>query len=389
VSRRTCRRGVAAIVVALAGAAALAPGAESSRYLRVGLFDDGQVLHGEVGTVLPLIASTNARILRVTLWWAGPRQTVALQRPVAPTDPADPAYDWTTYDRVLTAAVANGLEPLVTILGTPSWANNGRSWNIAPTDAGDLERFAFAAATRYGGAYRRADGTLLPRVRLWTAWNEPNNPVFLRPQYARTPSGRWEVRSARNYARICNAVAAGVHAARPGSKVACGVTSPRGNDAPRSSRPSASPLAFLRALAAAGATGFDAYAHHPYYGSPVETPTTRPAPRTDGRPGTAVTLGNLDTLVREVTSLFGRKRIWITEYAYQTNPPDTLFGVSWAKQAAYLGQAVRIARAHPRVDLFVWFLLVDDVSPGGWESGLLTAAGVQKPSFEAFRRVAG
>ena len=34
-------------------------------------------------------------------------------------------------------------------------------------------------------------------------------------------------------------------------------------------------------------------------------------------------------------------RLWITEYGYQTNPPDTLFGVTPAEQAKYLRQAVR------------------------------------------------
>ena len=42
---------------------------------------------------------------------------------------------------------------------------------------------------------------------------------------------------------------------------------------------------------------------------------------------------------REVTRLYGNKRIWITEYGYQTNPPDRLFGVCWRNQARYLTQA--------------------------------------------------
>jgi hypothetical protein len=33
-----------------------------------------------------------------------------------------------------------------------------------------------------------------------------------------------------------------------------------------------------------------------------------------------------------VTRLYGNKRIWITEYGYQTNPPDEFFGVSWASR---------------------------------------------------------
>ena len=75
------------------------------------------------------------------------------------------------------------------IVGTPSWANGGQAWNTAPRSAIDLRRFA--RRRRHGATTARTrdeDGNLIPRVRLWIAWNEPNNPVFLKPQYVR--SGR-------------------------------------------------------------------------------------------------------------------------------------------------------------------------------------------------------
>ena len=95
----------------------------------------------------------------------------------------------------------------------------------------------------------------------------------------------------------------------------------------------------------AGAKGFDAYAHHPYYGAPRETPSTPPPPGIHGNAATAITLGNINLLIREVTRLYGNKRFWITEYGYQTNPPDRIFGVSFANQARYLTQAYGIAQA--------------------------------------------
>ena len=65
-----------------------------------------------------------------------------------------------------------------------------------------------------------------------------------------------------------------------------------------------------------------------------------------------------------MTQLYGNKRIWITEYGYQTNPPDSLFGVTYAKQAAYLTQAFAIARKNPRIDMMLWFLLRDEPTAG-------------------------
>ena len=48
-----------------------------------------------------------------------------------------------------------------------------------------------------------------------------------------------------------------------------------------------------------------------------------------------------------MTRLYGNKRIWITEYGYQTNPPDRIFGVSFVNQARYLTQAYGIAKKNP------------------------------------------
>jgi len=150
-----------------------------------------------------------------------------------------------------------------------------------------------------------------------------------------------------------------------------------------------SPIPFLRAMKAGGAKGFDAYAQHPYYGSPAETPSTKPPPGLRGQPPTAVTLGNIDVLIGELDRLYGRQmRVWVTEYGYQTNPTDRIFGVTWSKQAAYLAQAVSIVRANPRIDMFLWFLLRDEQRLSGWQSGLMTYDGKRKPSFAAFQRAA-
>jgi hypothetical protein len=383
-------RRAAAVAAALAVAASvvLAPGAAASPSLKLGIFDDGVVLYGEPDLVFPQLQKTGTQMLRVNLWWFGPGISVATRKPKHPADPNDPAYNWDTYDRTVRFSIVNGITPIFSIIGTPPWANAAKGWNVAPTRASDLRSFAVAAQKRYSGAFVNADGVTLPRVALWMAWNEPNNPVFLKPQYRRTGK-TWTIQSGRDYAKMCNAIVAGIKSVQRSSKVACGATGPRGNNNPNSSRPSVSPIPFMRAMKSGGAKGFDAYAHHPYYGSPAETPATKPPPGKRGQPPTAVTLGNIDVLIAELDKLWGKRtRVWITEYGYQTNPPDKIFGVTWSKQSKYLTQAVAIARKNPRIDMFLWFLLRDEERLSGWQSGLTTFDGKRKPSFNAFRRAA-
>ena len=370
-------RRVAILVTVLL--ACVVPSAGAAPGLRVGVVDHALAL-GQPDELGPTLRALDAQVIRVNLYWGG-KFRVPRTKPRDGTDPADRAYDWGPYDRVVLEADRARAEVAFTIFGTPGWANGGLPPNRPPRDPERLEDFAYAAATRYSGSYERDDGTVLPRVRFWIAWNEPNIPLGLVPQWRRV-GRRWVIQSARAYAQICNAIYEGVHfTLLRGQKVACGVTAPRGNNAPRRKRPSVSPLAFLRAMKASGARTFDAYAHQPYYGGPREGPSTRP-------PGPhAITLANINRLVREVTRLYGRKRIWITEYGYETSPPDVTFGVTWERQARYLQEAFDIAHRNPRIDLMLWFLVRDELRIEGWQSGLVSEDGQRKPAFAVFRQV--
>jgi hypothetical protein len=375
---------VAATLAAAAGF--FVPPAPAAAHMLIGVYDEGETFFDDSAIVFGRYKSLRVQVLRVNLYWGG-KLGVAKTRPFDGADPRDAGYDWSLYDRIATYADANDIQLLFSITGTPRWANGGQSPNRPPLDYSLLRDFAYAAAARYSGMYAGTDGRTLPAVRLWAAWNEPNNPAFLRPQFVRK-GGAWVIQSAIDYAKICNAVYAGVHATLfKGEKVACGVTGPRGNNNPASSRPSVSPIAFLNAAKNAGMKTFDAYAHNPYYGVPTETPTTKPPATASGQAPTAVTLANLDALTKELTRLYGQRRLWITEYGYQTNPPDDHFGVSWALQARYLTQAFAIARKNPRIDLMIWFLVRDEPNLAGWQSGLMTVDGTKKPAFNAFQRL--
>ena len=367
----------AAVLVAVA--AVCAPAAQASRRLLVGIQDDAMILQGSPAATFATLKNLNAKIVRINLFWGG-RLGVAQKRPADGADPDDPAYNWDVYDRAVRYASQYGIKVLFSIYRTPSWAGGGRLGNHAPRRSNDLLNFAYAAATRYSGTFVPfGDDNPLPPVRLWLAWNEPNNPVWLTPQFR---GGK--IYSAKLYKNICEAVWSGVHTTNLGGEtVACGATGPRGNNRARSSRPSVSPLPFIRALKKAGLKHFDAFAHHPYYSNKTQTPRSRPRGHND------VQLGNINDLIHLVDQLWkGHKPIWITEYGFQTNPPDRLFGVSFAPQAAYVRQAIGIARSNPRIDVFIWYLMRDDTSPGGWQSGFLTTKGKKKPSYRAFQRAA-
>ena len=364
---------LAAALVVAAGLAV--PAANAQRHMLVGIQDDAMVLHGNPVFTFGVLRQLRTQVLRINLNWPD----VAKRRPAHPQDPADPAYDWDLYDRAIGYAARNNIRVLLTILFVPKWANGGHARNVPPRNYNDLRNFAYAAAERYSGHYiPNTDDdteTYLPAVKYWLAWNEPNNPNWLK----QTSGGRFV--SPRSYAKICNAIWTGVHYTNfAGEKVACGATGPRGNNQARSHRPSLAPLAFMAAARKAGMRRMDAYAHHPYYGRPSETPSSRPG-------GTSITLGNIGILIRQVNRLFGKKPIWITEYGYQT-PPDRQFSVSFARQARYVSQAYAIGRRTPQITMMVWFMLRDDTNLGlGWQSGFLTARGKKKPAFSVFARL--
>jgi hypothetical protein len=356
-----------------------APPAAAARGMLVGLYDPVQPVAAPE-TTFPTLVRLRVQVIRLDLNW----NLIAKTKPANPTDPADPAYDWDGFDTTVINAAKNRIQVLFTIYGTPRWAQKTKKGvNRAPSKMSSLKYFATAAATRYSGTFTRDDGTKLPAVRKWLAWNEPNNPLFLFPQWVKSGK-RYIAIAAKTYVGICTAVWSGVHATHlPGETVGCGATDPRGNNNGRNKRPSISPLAFLKDVKHDGLSGkhFDVWAHHPYYGRPSETPATKPKDRN------SITLGNIGVMTKTLGQLYGNKKLWITEYGYQTNPPDRLFGVSLLKQARYLTQAYAIARKNPRITMMLWFLLKDETRLGGWQSGLFTATGKKKPSYDAFRRL--
>jgi hypothetical protein len=328
------------VLAVLASACALGLAAEqahAAKDVQFGIQDDAWLEYGpgRLSDRVAKLDSLGLDVVRVTLNWYR-------------AEPRAGRYDWRRPDRLLRALRARGLEPVVTVWGTPGWANGGNGPNVAPRRGQDLQRFVEAAAERYS------------YVTQWIMWNEPNKASWLRPASPRT-----------YVSRILNPGYRGVKAVIRGAKVAGGVTGPRGG------KGGMSPVDFIRGMDRAGAR-LDAYAHHPYPVFPGDTPFV------GGCKCPVLTMARLERLLRIVGGAFPRARIWLTEYAYQTNPPDR-FGVSPELQARYVGEAARRVYTAPKVDMLIHYLYRDEPDIARWQSGLETIDGTPKPALHATR----
>ena len=87
--------------------------------------------------------------------------------------------------------------------------------------------------------------------------------------------------------------------------------------------------------------------------------------------------------------------LWITEYGYQTSPPDPFAGVQLSRQGPLTSWGEYLAYRNPRVASIAQFLLVDDKPIDGlatsrkgwitWQSGLYTRDGRPKPALAEYK----
>lgn len=329
-----------ALVGALVAAMLLSAGAaQGGPALQVGVTDDAWLEFGP-GTLDERVLELQAlgvQVVRVTLDWYE-------------IEAGQGTYDWAGAGTVLDALRTAGIEPVVAIWGTPSWANGGGGPNVPPTSAAAFASFSRAAAERF------------PWVRRWIVWNEPNQRRWLLP-----PSPTVYV------TKLLNPGGAAIKDVIPTASIGGGATAPRGGSG------GTSPVDFIRGMGRAGAR-LDAYAHHPHPLSPVETPLGGGCAWCE-----TISMATLDRLVEEARAAFGpRIRIWLTELGYQTNPPDTILGVTWVKQARFVAEAQLRAYEAPGVDLLVQYLVRDEPNLGAWQSGLETTSGQAKPALASF-----
>ena len=325
-------------------------------------------------------SALGARLVRIDLQW----HKVATKKPANGANQDDPAYDWSWYDRVVAASASSGVPILFTVWGTPNWAADPAvaeqasagtiplgSASRRPASAEDFGAFARAAATRYA-----------PRgVHNWEAWNEPNIPRFLRPQFQKV-GGTWRNVSVKVYSDLAKAFYTSVKSVDPNAIIAGLVTAPAGDKCPPScpagEHSRTSPIAFLNELAKPGMQPpMDAVSHHPY-------PLTLPREGTF-KGASFVDLYNIDFLTKAVDKTYLKgKPLWLTEFGFATEPVADYkkLIVSQNQQASLLSDAYRRVRTNPRVRVFTWYFLQDGQD---WRSGLYDRDGGPKLANAAYK----
>ena len=348
------------------------PLAGASPRMHVGFHDDPNFRYEERrALMLDQARDANTTIVRTLVTWAN----VAPTRPSNASDPFDPAYRFNDLDELVRNTQARDIEVLITIWGTPKWANGGKTPNFMPTRLTDLTAFSRAVASRYSGRFAG-----YPFVRFYSVWNESNLQLFLAPQF----DSKGKSVAPRNYAKLAAAAYSGIKAGNSRAKVAVGSTSSAGRDKLLAGKSEThSPGRFAQLVAAANPRlKFDAWAQHPY---PV--PANQKPTQLVRYPN--VTLKSFPRFGKDLDRWFKRTnvRIWITEYGHEVRQDGEPNGVSRAQQASYTAQALTLARQDPRTDMCIWFVFRDHAT-SEWQSGLRTRAGVAKPSLARFTALA-
>lgn len=419
---------LAGTLLACAIALAAPAGAGASEYVVSVMQDDNQLVYGTGAQrefALDGMQGLGVDAVRVTVLW----EVVAPAR--KPRDTTNPrrygAARWDRYDELVKSATRRGMAVYFDVTAPgPRWAHertsdraNRRTWI---PKAREWYRFIRALGKRYSGAYRdeNAGRETLPRVAWWGLFNEPNQGGWLTPQAIKTKKGRILPVSPIIYRSLMIEGARGlISTGHADDLIVLGETAPLGV-APQGARRPLRPALFIRETfclddrlrpfrgEAARLRGCDkvkrlsvlsklsrlTWGHHPY--TKNLSPTTRHPHRDSISMASIRRLpALLDKIAKRTGLLPEGMPILLTEFGYETDPPDPFNGVSEKDQAEYLNLGDYIAFKNPRVFANTQFQLFD-VPPQTqfprnsrqywftFQSGLFRVDGSAKPSAHAY-----
>jgi hypothetical protein len=317
-----------------------------------------------------------------------------------PSDPNSPQYTrWGPTDRIVALAKQHGIKLLFTISGPgPHWSSSqpGRCrgnrlcpWKPSPKVFG---QFVEAVAKRYRG-----------QVDWYSLYNEPNigrsgsGTGWLMPQATRTKAGRVETAGVI-YRKLWQAGYKSIAGHDPGrrGRVLFGEVAAIGEPLPklyaalcldRTGKPFKGRMRRAHGCGRVSKLKIGGWAIHPYNQGGFGPPNRKTNSKT------ALPQQYIPRLHRLMKQAARRGRvpagrgIYITEFGYQTNPPDRISTISPKKHARYINESDRLFFGDPRVKTVSQYQLVDVMDVSQYNSGLRFAGGAkkQKASYAAFR----
>ena len=308
------------------------------------------------------------------------------------SDPNSPQYNWRYHDDLVNAARRNGIQVLMTITSPGPWfstTNPGACRREVCTVApkiGEFGDFAAAVAKRYAG-----------RVDYYSIGNEFNlGKNWLTPRFKRSRGIKYDfgasvyrkmwIAGQRSIARfdpsrrnrVFFAETAAVASPVPFIRNALCI-----DDKGRALRGRRAKLQGCSGRVAKLNIG--GMAVHPYNSGGNGTPRQRV------RKTSTLTMNHMPRLHSLMRQAVRRRRIprntgvYLTEFGFQTKPPDRFSNVSLSEQAQYINEADRLFFGDRRIKTVNQFELNDPPGLAEFNMGLRFVDGRKKPSYDAYR----
>ncbi len=286
--------------------------------------------------------------------------------PWSAIEPQRGRLEWSEADAVMADIRVAGLEPMVALGDSPSWAARRPGPMAPPLDPADFARFAGAFAARYGRW-----------VRFYQIWDEPNLTIGWGGGLPDPPA----------YAALLQQAAAAIRQADPDAVIVLAGLAPTVEEGPWN----IADWLFLERLYQLGARdSFDIVAAKPYgFDSGPDDRRVDPERLNFSRA----------ILLREVMVRYGDegKPVWASHWGWNALPPGwagrpSIWGqVDEATQARYTRAAIeRVRREWP----WMGTMFLETWRPAGppddprWGFALVDPAGRQRPVAEALRAAA-
>jgi hypothetical protein len=317
-----------------------------------------------------------------------------------PSDPNSPQYTrWNKTDTIVRLAKENGIKLMFTVSGPgPKWASErpgkcrGNRLCTYRPDAKVFGQFVEAVAKRYRG-----------QVDWYSLYNEPNigrtsgGDGWVMPQTTRTKAGTVQTAGVI-YRELWKAgyKAIAKHDPARRGRVLFGEMAAINAPIPKfyaalcldpDGKPFKGKMKRLNKCGRVSKLKIGGWAIHPYnqggFGPPNRKTTSKTALPQQYIP-------RLHRLMKKAAArgrVPGGKGIYVTEFGYQTNPPDRISTITPKLHARYINETDRLFYGDPRIKTVGQYQLVDVDDVRQYNSGLRFAGGnkKKKASYDAYR----